>query len=66
MVEIMDRNFQMVSGIFGRCDACTKNFQKSICAFNCSPKQSQFLTAYIEEVGEDDEKGNAPIETFFF
>lgn len=48
MVQIMEDNFQMAGGLFGRCDTCMKNFRKSICALNCSPNQTQFMTPYIE------------------
>lgn len=59
MIQIMEANFVMASGLFGRCETCMKNFQKSICAFNCSPKQSKFLTPHTTSVkqGEDNEPG---------
>lgn len=50
MINIMEANFQMAASLFGRCDTCMKNFRKSICAFNCSPKQSDFLTPYYAEI----------------
>lgn len=39
----MARSMNMAAGAYGRCDTCLKNLYKSICALNCSPKQSEFL-----------------------
>ncbi|XP_055296529.1 NPC intracellular cholesterol transporter 1 homolog 1b [Sitodiplosis mosellana] len=55
MIQIMESNFVTFSGIFGRCETCMKNFQISICSMNCSPKQSQYLTPYIETAQNGDE-----------
>lgn len=46
----MERTFKIFSSVYENCPTCVKNFQKSICALNCSPKQSQHLTPYIAEI----------------
>lgn len=43
MIETMNVQIKMATGVFGRCETCLKNFYKSICAVACSPKQSVFL-----------------------
>lgn len=43
MIKIMARSMNLAAGAYGRCDTCLKNLYKSICALNCSPKQSEFL-----------------------
>lgn len=57
MVQIMEDNFKMFMLVFGRCPTCVKNFQKSICALNCSPKHNRFLTPYTAEKEDDDKIG---------
>ncbi|XP_031627932.1 NPC intracellular cholesterol transporter 1 homolog 1b [Contarinia nasturtii] len=57
MVQIMENNFKLFSSMFGRCSSCLKNFQKSICALNCSPKHSQFLDPYIVDIETYNETG---------
>lgn len=54
MIRIMETNFVIASGLFGRCETCMKNFRKSICAMNCSPKQSQFLTPHTKPNPENE------------
>lgn len=43
----MEDGFQQADGIFGRCQTCIKNMQKSICSFTCAPDQSRFMTPTI-------------------
>lgn len=50
------------SNIFLRCPTCMQNFQKSICAMNCSPRQSEFLDAEVKTVYPDDDEGEYKIE----
>lgn len=45
MIKVMAVSINMAAGIYGRCDTCLRNLYKSICALNCSPKQSEFLVA---------------------
>lgn len=57
MVEIMETNLVMASGIFGRCETCMKNLRKSICSFNCLPTASQYITPYTAEVEVNNQIG---------
>lgn len=57
MIEIMETNLVMASSLFGRCETCMKNFQKSICSFNCSPKHNKFLTPHTKTIEIDDGTG---------
>lgn len=50
MIEIMDNSINLAAGVFGRCETCVKNLQKSICALNCSPRQNDFLVATNETI----------------
>lgn len=43
------------SNIFLRCPTCLENFRKSICAMNCSPRQSEFLKSYVKTVVPEDD-----------
>lgn len=43
----MEDGFQQAEGIFGRCQTCIKNMQKSICSFTCAPDQSRFMKPEI-------------------
>lgn len=56
MIQIMEDSFILASGLFGRCETCMKNFQKSICSFTCSPEHSKFLTGFKDTVTNDDEE----------
>lgn len=53
MISIMKTNLQVAYNLFGRCSTCLKNFQKSVCAMNCSPEQSRFLKPYIKTKPND-------------
>lgn len=66
MVEIMETSLAMAEGIFGRCPTCFKNFQKSICSFNCSPKQSEFLKGNLTTIKDDGKTSKALIDFFLF
>lgn len=57
MVEIMEASLNFASVVFGRCDTCLRNMQKSICALNCSPKQSDFMTTETAEAEVNGKKG---------
>lgn len=57
MVQTMETNLLMASGIFGRCETCMKNLRKSICDFTCSPKHSRYLTPKIAEIQVENETG---------
>lgn len=59
MIQIMEKNLLMAAGLFGRCETCMKNFRKSICGLNCSPKHSQYMTPYIDEITIDNNTGIA-------
>uniref|UniRef100_A0A7G3ABJ9 Putative cholesterol transport protein n=1 Tax=Lutzomyia longipalpis TaxID=7200 RepID=A0A7G3ABJ9_LUTLO len=50
-IRLMDQQFSMAEGIFGRCEGCLKNMLQSICAFSCSPEASKFVRPYVEEAG---------------
>lgn len=39
----MDDSFKLAEQMFGRCQTCTQNMVKSICALTCAPNQNQFL-----------------------
>lgn len=54
MVETLETNLRMASGIFGRCQSCLKNMQLSICGLTCSPEHSRYMTPTIatHEPGE--------------
>lgn len=43
MIGIMQISVNRARLVYGRCDTCIRNLYKSICALNCSPKQSDFL-----------------------
>ncbi|XP_053681579.1 NPC intracellular cholesterol transporter 1 homolog 1b [Sabethes cyaneus] len=55
-LEELDSNFKNGEGIFGRCETCVRNMLFSICSMACSPEQSRFLTAYVDETNEYVEK----------
>lgn len=57
MVQIMETNLVMASGIFGRCETCMKNLRKSICGFNCMPNASQYITPYLAEIEVNNKTG---------
>lgn len=40
----MDQSFKLAEQMFGRCQTCTQNMLKSICAFSCSGEQSKFVS----------------------
>lgn len=46
--------------IFGRCESCIKNMQRSICDMTCSKNQSTFMAA--AEILIDDKTNNSYIE----
>ncbi|GAB0099118.1 Niemann-Pick C1 protein [Sergentomyia squamirostris] len=50
-IQLMDDQFAMAEGIFGRCEGCLKNMLQSICAFSCSPEASKFVHPHIEPAG---------------
>lgn len=43
----METNLKMADGVFGRCQTCIQNMQKSICSMTCSSDQSSFMTPTI-------------------
>lgn len=45
----MEAGFQQADGIFGRCQTCMKNMQKSMCSFTCGADQSRFMKPEIKE-----------------
>lgn len=57
MIEIMDQQIKMATGVFGRCHTCSRNLYKSVCALNCSPRQSDFLVGEKAEVEVHNETG---------
>ncbi|XP_059609454.1 NPC intracellular cholesterol transporter 1 homolog 1b [Phlebotomus argentipes] len=50
-IRLMDSQFSMAEGIFGRCEGCLKNLLQSICAFSCSPEASKYVRTYVEPQG---------------
>lgn len=61
MVRIMAQSINMATGIFGRCETCLKNLYKSVCALNCSPKQSEFMVGHKDVVEDDKGKKGEPL-----
>uniref|UniRef100_A0A1B0D1E4 Uncharacterized protein n=1 Tax=Phlebotomus papatasi TaxID=29031 RepID=A0A1B0D1E4_PHLPP len=57
-IRLMDSDFAMAEGIYGRCEGCLKNMLQSICAFSCSPDASKFIKTYISE--NDGNLGRGP------
>lgn len=56
MIQIMETNILMATGIFGRCETCLKNLYHYICALNCSPKASRFISPKAIEKAPDGSK----------
>lgn len=56
-VRVMANSLEAASSIFERCQTCMSNFRKSICAMNCSPKQSSFLKPYHGKIIAEDDDG---------
>lgn len=65
MISIMSESVQIASIFFGRCSTCMKNFRKSVCAMNCSPEQSRFLTPEIKTKPNDGNDTRIPYEILF-
>lgn len=65
MIQIMASSLTNAFAIFGRCPTCMKNFQKSICAMNCSPHQSKFLVAHEKIVIADEDNGKCSKKSRF-
>lgn len=63
MIETMEENLRTADGIFGRCDTCRRNLRRSICEFNCSPKQSQFID--VKETAVDPKNETNGINCLF-
>lgn len=57
MIQVMANSLTTAFAIFGRCPTCMGNFQKSICAMNCSPHQSKFLIANEKIIIADEDNG---------
>lgn len=55
MIIEMEKNIVMARNLFGRCETCMKNFQKSICAMTCSPDQSIYLRKNVTKVKVNNE-----------
>lgn len=55
MVANMEVGLKLADGIFARCDTCLRNFRKSVCELNCSPKHSQYVSP--AEIGEAEVDG---------
>lgn len=45
----MEENLVKAGSLFGRCESCVKNLQKSICALTCSPIHSIFLRKNVSK-----------------
>ena len=45
-LKIMDDSIAYAEAVYGRCPTCLKNLVRSICAFSCSPKASDFIETY--------------------
>lgn len=50
----MDKSFKLAEQMFGRCQTCTQNMLKSICAFSCGADQSKFVS--VTKTGEHEGK----------
>uniref|UniRef100_A0A336K5W7 CSON002459 protein n=1 Tax=Culicoides sonorensis TaxID=179676 RepID=A0A336K5W7_CULSO len=48
----MDKSFKAADMYFGKCETCTRNMLKSICALICSPQQSRFVS--VAKIYEND------------
>lgn len=66
MIKMMEFGMNMAAGVYGRCDTCQKNLHKSICALNCSPKQSEFLVGKNGTKVDDGKNGESTFLAFFF
>ncbi|XP_063704530.1 NPC intracellular cholesterol transporter 1 homolog 1b [Culicoides brevitarsis] len=51
----MDQSFKLAEQMFGRCQTCTQNMLKSICAFSCSAEQSKFVSVKQSDMHEGKE-----------
>lgn len=65
-IRLMDSDFAMAEGIYGRCEGCLKNMLQSICAFSCSPDASKFIKTYISEYDGNLGRGPFVEEMDFF